>query len=171
MTSCCFLEFVHDRRCNSIMTPCFFLGFVHDRQCNSIMMSYCFLRTIVYFTERFLSGVRHLVVLSDRNQPREDGLSLFVEKPWTDFIGDHCSHLDNNSILPRLSVEILLSEAKTSWVLQSSIHNEAPNSDRALTLGQRLIEGQTRWGIVTKVPEEFTDCYREWLEFVVGQNA
>uniref|UniRef100_A0A9I9E6H3 Mitochondrial protein n=1 Tax=Cucumis melo TaxID=3656 RepID=A0A9I9E6H3_CUCME len=119
---------------------------------------------MVYFTERFLSGVRHLVILSDRNQPREDGLSLIVEKLWAGAFADHWPRLDNNSVLPRLSVEVPLSEGKSAWVLQSSIHNEAPNSGRALTLGQRLIEGQTRWGTVTKVPGEFcfTDCYWEW---------
>ncbi|TYK04516.1 putative mitochondrial protein [Cucumis melo var. makuwa] len=129
--------------------------------------------TMVYFTERFLSGVRHLIILSDRNQPREDGLSLIVEKSWAGAFADHWPHLDNNSVLPRLSVEIPLSEGKSAWVLQSSIHNEAPNSGRALTLGQRLIEGQTRWGTMTKVPGEFcfTDCYWEWLELVVGRNT
>uniref|UniRef100_A0A9I9E2G3 Aminotransferase-like plant mobile domain-containing protein n=1 Tax=Cucumis melo TaxID=3656 RepID=A0A9I9E2G3_CUCME len=128
---------------------------------------------MVYFTERFLSGVRHLVILSDRNQPREDGLSLIVEKPWAGAFADHWPRLDNNSVLPRLSVEIPLSEGKSAWILQSSIHHEAPNSGRALTLGQRLIEGQTRWGTVTKVPREFcfTDCYWEWLELVVGRNT
>ena len=100
---------------------------------------------MVYFTEQFLSGVRHLVILSDRNQPREDGLSLIVEKPWVGAFADHWPRLDNNSVLPRLSVEIPLSEGKSAWVLKSSIHNEALNSGRALTLGQRLIEGQTRW--------------------------
>ncbi|KAA0060611.1 hypothetical protein E6C27_scaffold22G004890 [Cucumis melo var. makuwa] len=131
------------------------------------------LGTMVYFTERFLSGVRHLVILSDRNQLREDGLSLIVEKPWAGAFADHWSRLDNNSVLPRLFVEVPLSEEKSAWVLQSSIHNEAPNSGRALTLGQRLIEGQTRWGTVIKVPGEFcfTDCYWEWLELVVGQNS
>ena len=116
---------------------------------------------MVYFTERFLSGVRHLVILSDRNQPREDGLSLIVEKPWAGAFADHWPRLDNNSVLPRLSVEVPLSEGKSAWVLQSSIHNEAPNSGRALTLGQRLIEGQTRWGAMTKAPGEFCfiDCY------------
>ena len=50
---------------------------------------------------------------------------------------------------------------KTAWILQSSIYNEAPNSNGAPTFGQRLIEGPTRWGVVTKVPGEFyfTDCY------------
>ncbi|TYK05702.1 putative mitochondrial protein [Cucumis melo var. makuwa] len=107
----------------------------------------------------------HDVLLLPR-RPREDGLSLLVEKPWPGAFADHWPRLDNNSVLPRLSVEIPLSEGKSAWVLQSSIHNEAPNSGRALTLGQRLIEGQTRWGTVTKVPEEFcfTDCYWEWLE-------
>ncbi|KAA0055892.1 hypothetical protein E6C27_scaffold438G00100 [Cucumis melo var. makuwa] len=121
------------------------------------------LGTMVYFTERFLSGVRHLVILSDRNQPREDGLSLIVEKPWAGAFADHWPRLDNNSVLPRLSVEIPLSKGKSAWVLQSSIHNEASNSSRAFTLGKRLIEGQTRWGTVTKVPGEFcfTDCYWE----------
>ncbi|TYK06200.1 hypothetical protein E5676_scaffold287G00580 [Cucumis melo var. makuwa] len=108
------------------------------------------LGTMVYFTERFLSGVRHLVILSDRNQPREDGLSLIVEKPWAGAFADHWPRLDNNSVLPRLSVEIPLSKGKSAWVLQSSIHNEASNSSRAFTLGKRLIEGQTRWGTVTK---------------------
>ncbi|TYK00336.1 hypothetical protein E5676_scaffold1923G00140 [Cucumis melo var. makuwa] len=131
------------------------------------------LGTMVYFTERFLSGVRHLVILSDRNQPKEDGLSLIVEKPWAGAFVDHWPRLTNNSVLPRLSVEVPLFEGKSAWVLQSSIHNEAHNSSRALTLGQRLIEGQTRWGIVTKVPGEFcfTDCYWEWLELVVGRNT
>ncbi|KAA0043270.1 putative mitochondrial protein [Cucumis melo var. makuwa] len=66
-------------------------------------------------------------------------------------------------------MEIPLSEGKNAWVLQSSIHNKALNSDRALTLRQRLIEGQTRWGAVTKVPREFcfTDCYWKWLKLVV----
>ncbi|KAA0049836.1 putative mitochondrial protein [Cucumis melo var. makuwa] len=105
---------------------------------------------MVYFTERFLSGVRHPVVSSDRNQPREDELNFLVEKPWTGSFVDRWPRLDDNLILPRLSVEIPLSVGKTAWVLQSSIHNEAPNSDRALILGQRLIEGQTRWGAMTK---------------------
>uniref|UniRef100_A0A9I9CKS9 Mitochondrial protein n=1 Tax=Cucumis melo TaxID=3656 RepID=A0A9I9CKS9_CUCME len=61
---------------------------------------------MVYFTERFLSRVRHLVVLSNRNQPREHGLSLLVEKPWAGYFADHWPRLDNNSILPRLSMEI-----------------------------------------------------------------
>ncbi|XP_008442010.1 uncharacterized protein LOC103486002 [Cucumis melo] len=132
-----------------------------------------YMRTMIYFTERFLFGVRHLVVFYDRNQLREDGLSLLVEKPWTGSFADHWPRLDNSSILPRLSVEIPLFEGKTAWVLQSSIHNEDPNSDRVLTLGQHLIEGQTRWGTMTKVPREFcfTDCYWEWLELVVGRNA
>ncbi|KAA0031667.1 putative mitochondrial protein [Cucumis melo var. makuwa] len=105
---------------------------------------------MVYFTKRFLSGVRHLVVSSDRNQPREDELNFLVEKPWTGSFANRWPCLDNNLILPRLSVEIPLSMEKTAWVIQSSIHNKAPNSDRALTLGQRLIEGQTRWGAMTK---------------------
>ncbi|KAA0066963.1 putative mitochondrial protein [Cucumis melo var. makuwa] len=128
------------------------------------------LGTMVYFTERFLSGVRHLAILYDRNQPREDGLILIVEKPWAGAFADHWPHLDNNSVLPRLFVEIPLSEGKSAWVLQSSIHNEALNSGRALTLGQRLIEGKTRWGTVTKVPGEFyfTDYYWEWLKLVVA---
>uniref|UniRef100_A0A9I9DIK3 Mitochondrial protein n=1 Tax=Cucumis melo TaxID=3656 RepID=A0A9I9DIK3_CUCME len=82
---------------------------------------------MVYFAERFLSGVRHLVILSDRNQPRETGLSLLVEKPCADPFVDHWPRLDNNSILPKLSVEIPLSEEKNAWVLQSSIHKKAPN--------------------------------------------
>ncbi|KAA0052092.1 hypothetical protein E5676_scaffold1371G00600 [Cucumis melo var. makuwa] len=49
------------------------MGFVHDGRYNSIMTPYCFLGTMVYFTKQCLSGVRHLTVLSDRNQPREDG--------------------------------------------------------------------------------------------------
>ena len=128
---------------------------------------------MIYFTERFLFGVRHLVVFYDRNQLREDGLSLLVEKPWTGSFADHWPRLDNSSILPRLSVEIPLFEGKTAWVLQSSIHNEAHNYDKALTLGQRLIEGQTRWGVVTKVPREFcfVECYWEWLKLIVGRNA
>ncbi|TYK02510.1 putative mitochondrial protein [Cucumis melo var. makuwa] len=103
---------------------------------------------MVYFTERFLSRVQHLVVFFDRNQPREDGLSLLVEKPWAGSFADH-------------------------WVLQSSIHNEAPYSDRVLTLEQCLIEGQTRWGAVTKVPGElcFTNYYWEWLGLVVDRNV
>ncbi|TYK08186.1 hypothetical protein E5676_scaffold886G00810 [Cucumis melo var. makuwa] len=145
------------------------LGFVRDRRCNSIMTPYCFLDA----WERFLSGVRYLVILYDRNQSKEDGLSLIVEKPWAGAFADHWPRLDNNSVLPRLSVEICLFEGKSAWVLQSSIHNEAPNFDRALTLEQRLIEGQTRWGNVTKVPGEFCfiDCYWEWLEFVVGRKT
>ncbi|TYK04205.1 putative mitochondrial protein [Cucumis melo var. makuwa] len=108
-----------------------------------------------------------------RNQPREGELNFVVKKPWTGSFADHWPRLDNNLILPRLSVKIPLSVGKFAWVLQSSIHNEAPNSDRALTLGQRLIEGQTRWGAMTKVPGEFyfTDCYWKWLELVVGRNA
>ncbi|KAA0046555.1 hypothetical protein E5676_scaffold403G00180 [Cucumis melo var. makuwa] len=100
---------------------------------------------MVYFTERFLSGVRHLVILSDRNQPREDGLNLIVEKPWAGAFADHWPRLNNNSVLPRLSVELPLSEGKS----------------------------QTHWGTVTKVPGEFcfTDCYWEWLELVVGRNT
>ncbi|KAA0054833.1 uncharacterized protein E5676_scaffold1142G00420 [Cucumis melo var. makuwa] len=70
-----------------------------------------------------LSGVRRLIVFPDRKQPREDGLSLLVEKPWAGSFANHWPRLDNNSILPRLSVEIPLSEEKTAWVLQSSIHN------------------------------------------------
>ncbi|KAA0060402.1 uncharacterized protein E5676_scaffold318G001520 [Cucumis melo var. makuwa] len=68
---------------------------------------------------------------------------------------------------------LLLPRCLSAWVLQSSIHNEAPNSGRALTLGQRLIECQIRWGTLTKVPREFffTDCYWEWLELVVGRNT
>ncbi|KAA0059890.1 putative mitochondrial protein [Cucumis melo var. makuwa] len=191
------LGFVRDRQCNSIMTLCCFLGFLRDRRCNSIMtplsvhfafiyslfqdhvistnllLVILFCRTMVYFIERFLSRVRHLVVYFDRNQPREDGLSLLMEKPWAGSFADHWSRLDNNSILPRFSVEIPLSEGKIAWVIQSSIHNKATNSDRALTLGQCLIEDQTRWGAVTKVPGEFCfiDCYWEWLELVVGRNA
>ncbi|KAA0035005.1 putative mitochondrial protein [Cucumis melo var. makuwa] len=75
---------------------------------------------------------------------------LLMEKPWAGSFVDHWPRLDNYSILPRLSMEIPLFEGKTAWVLQSSIHNEAHNYDKALTLGQRLIEGQTRWGVVTK---------------------
>ncbi|KAA0053994.1 putative mitochondrial protein [Cucumis melo var. makuwa] len=108
-----------------------------------------------------------------RNQSREYGPSLLVEKPWAGHFVDHWSCLDDNSILPKLSMEIPLSEGKNAWVLQSSIHNEALNSDRVLTLGQHLIEGQTRWGVVTKVLGEFcfADCYWEWLELAVGRNA
>ncbi|KAA0056788.1 putative mitochondrial protein [Cucumis melo var. makuwa] len=107
---------------------------------------------MVYFTERFLSGVRHLVVSSSRNQPREDELNFLVEKPWTGPFANRWPRLNNNLILPRLSVEIPLSVGKTAWVLQSSIHNEAHNSDRALTLGQCLIEGKTRWGCYDQGP-------------------
>ncbi|KAA0060432.1 putative mitochondrial protein [Cucumis melo var. makuwa] len=128
---------------------------------------------MVYFTERFLSGVQHLVVSFYRNQPREDKLNFLVEKPWIGSFADRWPRLDNNLILPRLSVEIPLFVRKTAWILQSSIHNEASNSDRALTLGQRLIEGQTHWGAMTKVLGEFcsTDYYWEWLELVVGRNV
>ncbi|TYK25804.1 putative mitochondrial protein [Cucumis melo var. makuwa] len=96
-----------------------------------------------------------------------------MEKPWANSFADHWPRLDNNSILPRLSVEMPFSEGKSAWVLQSSIHNEAPNSNKARTFGQDLIEGQTRWGTVTKVPGEFffTDCYWEWLDLVVGRNV
>ncbi|KAA0063074.1 uncharacterized protein E6C27_scaffold468G001920 [Cucumis melo var. makuwa] len=157
------LRFVRDRRCNSIMMPCYFLdawglftmqlyhdallicqllGFVHDRRCNSIMSPAASLmpRTMVYFMERFLSGVRHLTTTQ-----------FFPDYPW----------------------RYLCLREKGAWILQSSIHNEAPNSGRALTLGQRLIKGQTRWGTVTKVPGEFCfiDCYWEWLELVVGRNT
>ncbi|TYJ96624.1 putative mitochondrial protein [Cucumis melo var. makuwa] len=170
MTPSCFSGFVHDKRCNSIMSPSYFLVFVHDKRCNSIITPSCLLGIMVYFTKRLLSGVRHLVVFSDKNQPREDGLSFLVEKPWAGSFADHWPRLYNNSILHRLSVELSLSEGKTSLVLQSSIHNEAPNFDRALTLEQRLIESQTYWAAMTKVPEEFyfTDCYWEWLELVVA---
>ncbi|KAA0040965.1 putative mitochondrial protein [Cucumis melo var. makuwa] len=125
---------------------------------------------MVYFTKRFLSRVRHLVVFSNRNQPTEDRLNLLVERLWDGSFADHWPRLDNNSILSRLSVEIPLSEGKTAWVLQFSIHNEASNSNIALTLGQRLIESQTCWGAVTKVSGEFcfTGCYWELLELVVG---
>ena len=70
-------------------------------------------------------------------------------------------------------MEILLSKGNNVWILQSSIHDEAPTSERALTLRHHLIKGQTRWGAVTKVLGEFcfTDCYWEWLDFVVGWNA
>ncbi|TYK16278.1 uncharacterized protein E5676_scaffold21G00470 [Cucumis melo var. makuwa] len=97
-------------------------------------------RTMVYFTERFLSGVRHLTTTQ-----------FFPDYPW----------------------RYLCLREKGAWILQSSIHNEAPNSGRAVTLGQRLIKGQTRWGTVTKVPGEFCfiDCYWEWLELVVGRNT
>ncbi|KAA0055865.1 uncharacterized protein E5676_scaffold943G00610 [Cucumis melo var. makuwa] len=146
------LWFVHDRRCNSIMTPCCFVYFAFIYSLfqdnvigTNLLLVIYFCRTMVYFTERFLSRVRHLVILSDRNQPREDGLSLLVEKPCAGSFAYHWPRLDNNLILPRLSVEIPLSEGKNAWILQYSIHNEASNSDRALTLGQRLIEGQTHW--------------------------
>ena len=124
----------------------------------NLLLVIFFCRTMVYFTERFLSGVRHLVILSDRNQPRETGLSLLVEKPCADPFVDHWPRLDNNLIFLRLFVEIPLIEEKPAWVLQSSIHNEAPNSD---SLGQHLIKDPTRWGAVTKVPGEFyfTDNY------------
>ncbi|KAA0047546.1 hypothetical protein E6C27_scaffold2963G00230 [Cucumis melo var. makuwa] len=104
--------------------------------------------------------------------PRHNGLLHRRILVWSS-TSHHWPSLDNNSALPRLSVEIPLSEGKSAWILQSSIHNEAPNSGRALTLGQRLIEGQTRWGTVTKVSGEFcfTDCYWEWLELVVGRNT
>ncbi|KAA0059873.1 putative mitochondrial protein [Cucumis melo var. makuwa] len=109
--------------------------FQDDIISTNLLLVIYFCRTMVYIIERFLSSVRHLVILSERNQLREDGLSLLV--------------------------------------LQSSIHNEAPNFDRAVTLGQHLIEDQTHWGAVTKVPGEFcfTDCYWEWLELIVGRNA
>ena len=96
-----------------------------------------------------------------------------MEKLWAGPFADRWPRLDNSSTLPKLSVEMSLSEGKNVWVLQSFIHDEAPTSKRALTLGHRLIEGQTRWGAVTKVPREFcfTDCYWEWLEFVVGRNS
>ena len=116
---------------------------------------------MVYFTERFVNGNRHLVILSNKNQPREYGLSLLVEKRWAGPFADCWPRLDNNSILLKLSVKIPLSEGKNLWVLQSSIHDEALTSERALTLGHRLIKGQTRWGAVTKVRGEFCfiDCY------------
>ena len=128
---------------------------------------------MVYFIEWFLSRIRHRIILSDRNQPRDDGLSLLMKKPWVGPFANHWPSLDNNSILFRLSMEIPLFERKNAWVLQSSIHNEAPNSERALTLGHRLIEGQMHWGAVTKVPREFcfTNCYWKWLELVVGRNV
>ncbi|TYK21765.1 putative mitochondrial protein [Cucumis melo var. makuwa] len=94
---------------------------------------------------------------------------------WDLFLIDDAtlSRRPTASLTPGIIREIPLSEGKNAWVLQSSIHNEALNSARALTLGQRLIEGQTRWGTVTKVPGEFcfTDCYWEWLELVVGRNT
>ncbi|KAA0043323.1 hypothetical protein E6C27_scaffold110G002340 [Cucumis melo var. makuwa] len=88
------------------------------------------------------------------NQPREDRLSLIVEKPLAGAFADHWPRLDNNSVLPRLSVEVPLSEEKSAWVLQSSIHNEASNSGRALTLGQlgrntRLLYSTRLYGTVT----------------------
>uniref|UniRef100_A0A9I9EIL0 Uncharacterized protein n=1 Tax=Cucumis melo TaxID=3656 RepID=A0A9I9EIL0_CUCME len=81
---------------------------------------------MVYFIERFLSEVRHLVVLSNRNQPRDDGLSLLVEKPWAGSFADYWPCLDNNSIFPRLYVEIPLSEGKPHeyffyWTMMLSI--------------------------------------------------
>ncbi|KAA0052354.1 putative mitochondrial protein [Cucumis melo var. makuwa] len=82
-------------------------------------------------------------------------MQLYRDAHCFDFL-DHWPSLDNNSILFRLSMEIPLFERKNAWVLQSSIHNEAPNSERALTLGHRLIEGQMRWGAMTKVPREFS---------------
>ena len=74
------LRFVHDRRCNFIMTPfsiyfAFIYYLLRDHVISTNLLLVIFIyRTMVYFTERCLSGVRHLVVLSDRNQPREDGL-------------------------------------------------------------------------------------------------
>lgn len=63
----------------------------------------------------------------------------------------------------------LREKAHGYWNLLS---DEAPNSNRVLTLGHCIIEDQTRWRTVTKIPGEFsfTNCYWEWLEFVVGQN-
>ncbi|KAA0037261.1 putative mitochondrial protein [Cucumis melo var. makuwa] len=172
MTPSGFLGFVHDRQCNSIMMPFsvhfyFYISFVPRPryQHTNLLLMILFCITMVYFTERLLSGVRHLVVSSDRNQSIEDELNFLVEKPWAGSFADRWPPSDNNLILPRLFVEIPLFVGKTAWVLQSCIHNEAPNSDRALTLEQHLIEGQTRWGAMAKVPREFcfTDCYWEWL--------
>ena len=84
-----------------------------------------------------------------------------MEKSSTDLFVDYWPSLDNSSILSKLSVETPLSQGKNAWVLQSSIRDEAPNFERVLTLRHRIIEGQTRWGVVTNVFGEFcfTDCY------------
>lgn len=110
-----------------------------------------FCKTMIYFTKWFLSRNKHLVLLSDKNQPRD----VLVEKPLGGFFTDYWPSLDNSSILLTLSVETPLSQKKSVWVLQSSIHGEASKFKRVLTLKHRIIEGQTRWSAVTKVPGEF----------------
>ena len=67
---------------------------------------------MVYFTKQLVNENRHLVILSNKNQPREGGLSLLVEKSWPDPFADHWPRLDNSSILLKLSMEISLSEGK-----------------------------------------------------------
>ena len=97
------------------------------------------------FQKKFLFGERLLVIISYKNQPKEDRLSLLVEKLLADPFADCWPSLDNNLIFPKLSVEIPLSQGKSIWVLQSFIHDEVPNFDQVFTLEHRIIEGQTRW--------------------------
>ncbi|KAA0050427.1 uncharacterized protein E6C27_scaffold175G00150 [Cucumis melo var. makuwa] len=49
-------------------------------QHTNLLLVILFCRTMVYFTERFLSGVQHLVVSFDRNQLKEDGLDCTTLK-------------------------------------------------------------------------------------------
>lgn len=108
------MRFVNDRWSNFIMMPCFvFSAFIYslfqDRFISiNLFLVIFFCRTMIYFTEWFLFGVQHLVILFDRNQSKEDGLSFLVEKSWVGHFANHWPRLKHNSILPKLSVEISL---------------------------------------------------------------
>ena len=68
--------------------------------------------------------------------------------------------LDDDMTLPELSVEVPFHQGEKVWILRSPIHDTAPSSDPLLTLERRMLEGETRWSTIVKVPGEFTfiDC-------------
>jgi len=91
-----------------------------------------------------------LVILAERHQPIKNGLSF----------SDVWPELDGYMTLPELSVEVPFHQGEKVWILKSLIHDTTPSLDRLLTLGRRMLKGETRWSTIVKVPGEFTfiDC-------------
>ena len=67
---------------------------------------------MVYFAEHVSSGKAQLVILVERHQPIQSGLTFTVEAPLTGFFSDVWPGLDDDMILPELSVEVLFHQGK-----------------------------------------------------------
>ncbi|KAI3453510.1 hypothetical protein Pfo_010173 [Paulownia fortunei] len=127
---------------------------------------------MVYFKDTSSSsGVQHLAILDDENQPIEKGIILAVHTPLVGRYAKPWPKLMNLLYLAEWSWEIPLSKNSKVWALQATHHQLSNEPTPLPTLGHHIIEGKAKWGDAIQFTGEFhyIKGYSEWIEDILSR--